>query len=84
MTETLRRAAAERDEKISLTVKTNRSYEPFEPEAVAERDAATAATTLLLAERGVRIFRVHNVLRNAVALKLADALVLQNDGDSRR
>ncbi|MBQ6828708.1 MAG: hypothetical protein IJO46_11915, partial [Thermoguttaceae bacterium] len=44
------------------------------PENAAERDAATAATTLLLAERGVRIFRVHHVLRSAIALKIFDSL----------
>ena len=84
LTETMRRAVAKRDEKTVLTAETNRLYEPFEPEAVAERDAATAATTLLLAERGVRIFRVHNVFRNAVALKFADALVSPNAGVLRR
>ena len=72
--ETTRQAVAERDAKITQTAETNRFYESLEPESVAERDVATASTTLLLAERGVRIFRVHNVLRNAVALKFADAL----------
>ena len=72
--ETMRQSAAERDAEIPQTSEKNRFYEPFEPESVAERDAATAATTLLLVERGVRIFRVHNVLRNAVALKFTEAL----------
>jgi dihydropteroate synthase len=74
LVETLRQTAAERAPKTPLTSENKRFYEPFEPESVSERDAATAATTLLLAERGVRIFRVHNVLRNAVALRIADAL----------
>ncbi len=72
--ETMRQSVAERDAEITRTQETNRFYEPFAPDGVAERDAATAATTLLLAERGVRIFRVHNVLRNAVALKFTEAL----------
>lgn len=84
LTETMRRAAAERPAETSPTPATERYYEPFEPESVSERDVATAATTLLLAERGVRIFRVHNVFRNAVALKFADALSPRNAGDSRR
>ena len=74
LTETLSRAVAKRDAKTSLASVTNRYCEPFEPESIAERDAATAATTLLLAERGVRIFRVHNVFRNAAALEIAEAL----------
>lgn len=72
--ETLRRAVAKRDAETALTSDINADYEPFEPENIAERDAATAATTAFLAERGVRIFRVHNVLRNAVALKFAESL----------
>ena len=72
--ETLRRVADKRAAETPLTPETERFYEPLEPENIAERDAATAATTLLLAERGVRIFRVHNVLRNAVAIKLAESL----------
>lgn len=72
--ETLRRAADERDAESTLTSETERFYEPLEPENIAERDVATAATTAFLAERGVRIFRVHNVLRNAVALKFAESL----------
>ena len=73
--ETLRQSVANRDTAPTLTDETNRFYESLKPETIAERDAATAATTLLLAERGVRIFRVHNVLRNAVALKFAESLV---------
>ena len=84
LTETLRRVDAERLAETSPTAATERYYESFEPESVAERDVATAATTLLLAERGVRIFRVHNVFRNAIALKFADALSPRNAGDSRR
>ena len=72
--ETLRRAVAARETETPLTDESQRLYEPFEPENIVERDAATAATTLLLAERGVRIFRVHNVLRNAVALKFVESL----------
>lgn len=72
--ETLRRAVADRETETALTDESKRFYEPLEPENIAERDAATAATTLLLAERGVRIFRVHNVLRSAVALKFAESL----------
>lgn len=76
--ETLRRVVAARKiaetDAPSLNADKFAFYEPLDPENIAERDAATAATTLLLAERGVRIFRVHNVLRNAVALKIADAL----------
>ncbi len=82
--ETLRRVDAERQNETPPTSETSRFYEPFEPESVAERDAATAATTLLLAERGVRIFRVHNVLRSAIALKIADALLPTKTGVSRR
>jgi dihydropteroate synthase len=74
LTETLRRAVENRDAIPTRTSETSGNYEALEPESLAERDAATAATTLLLAERGVRIFRVHNVLRNAVALKIADAI----------
>ncbi|MBR4834858.1 MAG: dihydropteroate synthase [Thermoguttaceae bacterium] len=90
LTETLRRADADRQTETPLTDETNRRYESFEPESVVERDVATAATTLFLAERGVRIFRVHNVFRNAVALKFADALAgsaakfSQNVGRDRR
>lgn len=80
LTETLRQVTAQRDAETALISEKPSFYEPFEPENLAERDVATAATTLLLAERGVRIFRVHNVLRNAVALKFADALVPQNSG----
>lgn len=72
--ETLRRAVADRETETALTDESKRFYEPLEPENIAERDAATAATTLLLAERGVRIFRVHNVLRSAVALKFVESL----------
>lgn len=72
--ETLRRAVVDRADETSLTSEAKRFYEPLEPETIAERDAATAATTAFLAERGVRIFRVHNVLRNAVALKFAESL----------
>ncbi len=88
--ETMRRAVATRENATPPTTETERFYEPLEPNAVAERDAATAATTLLLAERGVRIFRVHNVLRNAVALKFAESLAgpcpdyLSNAGVCRR
>ena len=78
MIETLRRVAAERqDVETRLPDATSdapRFYEPLEPENVAERDAATGATTLLLADRGVRIFRVHNVLRNAISLKIFESL----------
>ncbi|MBQ2790111.1 MAG: dihydropteroate synthase, partial [Thermoguttaceae bacterium] len=72
--ETLRRAVANRESETTLTSEINANYEPFEPENIAERDVATAATTAFLAERGVRIFRVHNVLRNSVALKFAESL----------
>ncbi|MBQ2789367.1 MAG: dihydropteroate synthase [Thermoguttaceae bacterium] len=76
--ETLRRVADERQAVETnvpdLTSDARRFYEPLNPENAAERDAATAATTLLLAERGVRIFRVHNVLRSAIALKIFDSL----------
>lgn len=72
--ETLRRAVANRESETTLTSEINANYEPFEPENIAERDVATAATTAFLAERGVRIFRVHNVLRNSVALQFAESL----------
>lgn len=71
---TLRRAVVDRETETLLTHENKRFYEPLDPNAVAERDAATAATTAFLAERGVRIFRVHNVLRNAVALKFVESL----------
>lgn len=91
--ETLRRAVASRETEPSLTQESQKFYESLDPETLAERDAATAATTAFLAERGVRIFRVHNVLRNAVALKLTESLAgssgfnenfSQNAGVSRR
>ncbi|MBQ7111138.1 MAG: dihydropteroate synthase, partial [Thermoguttaceae bacterium] len=80
--ETLRRAVAARETERPLADESKRLYEPLEPENIAERDAATAATTLLLAERGVRIFRVHNVLRNAVALKFAESLAGSRENSS--
>ena len=72
----MRQSIAERDAETPQPSEPQRFYEPFEPESVVERDAATAATTLLLAERGVHIFRVHNILRNKVALQFANALAV--------
>lgn len=40
---------------------------------VADRDAATAATSALLRSRGAAILRVHNVAMNADAVAIADA-----------
>lgn len=42
---------------------------------LAERDAATAATTVLLRMGGAAIFRVHDVRRNRDALAIADAVL---------
>ena len=44
-------------------------------EVAAERDAATAATTVLLRMAGGAIFRVHDVAINKDALAVADAMV---------
>lgn len=40
-----------------------------------ERDAATAATTVLLRMKGASVFRVHNVAINRDALAIADAMI---------
>lgn len=40
-----------------------------------ERDAATAATSVILRLKGASIFRVHNVAMNRDALKVADAMM---------
>ena len=40
-----------------------------------ERDAATAATTVLLRMKGASVFRVHNVAINLDALAIADAMI---------
>lgn len=40
-----------------------------------ERDAATAATTVLLRLKGASVFRVHNVAINRDALAIADAML---------
>ncbi|MBC7150113.1 MAG: dihydropteroate synthase [Rhizobium sp.] len=40
-----------------------------------ERDAATAATTVLLRLKGASVFRVHNVAINRDALAIADAMI---------
>lgn len=44
----------------------------------AERDVATAATTALLRQKGVAIFRVHDVAINADALNICDDMLEQN------
>jgi dihydropteroate synthase len=41
----------------------------------AERDAATAATSVMLRLGGADIFRVHNVALNRDALLMADAVL---------
>ncbi|MGF0538428.1 dihydropteroate synthase [Agrobacterium sp. ES01] len=41
----------------------------------ADRDAATAATSVILRLKGAQIFRVHNVALNLDALKVADAVL---------
>lgn len=41
----------------------------------AERDAATAATSVLLRLQGAAVFRVHNVAINRDALDIADAML---------
>lgn len=41
----------------------------------ADRDAATAATTVLLRMKGASVFRVHNVAINRDALAIADAMI---------
>ena len=41
----------------------------------ADRDVATAATTVLLRQAGAAIFRVHNVAINRDALAVADAIL---------
>lgn len=43
--------------------------------AAADRDVATAATTVLLRRAGAAIFRVHNVAINRDALAVADAIL---------
>ncbi|GEO83150.1 MULTISPECIES: dihydropteroate synthase [Alphaproteobacteria] len=43
--------------------------------AASERDAATAATTVLLRMKGASVFRVHNVAINRDALAIADAMM---------
>lgn len=43
--------------------------------AVARRDIATAATSVVARMNGSSIFRVHDVAKNADALKVADAVV---------
>jgi len=40
-----------------------------------ERDAATAATTVVLRLKGAAVFRVHNVAINRDALAVADAML---------
>lgn len=42
-----------------------------DPDSIATRDAATAATSVALARRGVGVIRVHNVAASAFALELA-------------
>ena len=47
-------------------------------EAAADRDAGTAATSVLLRLAGAAIFRVHNVRINRDALVMADAVVARS------
>ncbi|WP_439271238.1 dihydropteroate synthase [Pseudochrobactrum sp. HB0163] len=47
-------------------------------ENAAERDAATAATSVILRLKGADIFRVHNVALNRDALLMADAVMAQS------
>lgn len=44
----------------------------------AERDAGTAATSVILRLKGANIFRVHNVAINMDALAFADAMLARN------
>ncbi len=44
----------------------------------SERDAATAATSVILRLKGADIFRVHNVAMNRDALLMADAVLAQH------
>lgn len=46
----------------------------------AERDAATAATTVLMRMAGASVFRVHNVAMNRDALLVADAMLSARRG----
>lgn len=48
---------------------------------VDERDAATAATSVLLRLQGASIFRVHDVPTNRDALIIADAMLAQQAGE---
>lgn len=49
----------------------------------AERDVATAATSVLLRLQGAAVFRVHNVAINRDALTVADAMLAARNDTSR-
>lgn len=47
---------------------------------LAEQDVATAATSVILRERGAAIFRVHDVAANRAALSICDAMLAAGRG----
>jgi dihydropteroate synthase len=49
-----------------------------------DRDVATAATNVILRLKGAALFRVHNVAINVDALAIADAMLAEENGGSRR
>jgi dihydropteroate synthase len=48
-----------------------------------DRDAATAATSVILRLKGAALFRVHNVAINVDALAVADAILAQKKSGDR-